>query len=107
MNSPLQIPEVNAVSFERDVLRCASPVLVAVFADGHSTSQRLLTLLETWTTEVRGRVNVVRVNAAETPTMVQPCGLPSAPGLALFHRGVVCYQFTGEVSRRELDDLLA
>jgi hypothetical protein len=29
-----------------------------------------------------------------------------APGLILFHQGAVCYQFIGEVSRHELDEVL-
>lgn len=107
MNSTLPIAEINAASFERHVLRSELPVLVAVCANGSLASRQLVTLLETWIPKARGRINTVRVNAAESPELAQRCGVPSAPGLALFHQGAVCYQFTGEVSRRELDDLVA
>ncbi|MCU0782884.1 MAG: thioredoxin family protein [Verrucomicrobia bacterium] len=34
-------------------------------------------------------------------------GIVSAPAILLFSGGKVCHQFVGELSRRELDDLLA
>ena len=99
--------EITAESFERQVLRAGRPVLMAVCAKGNLTSERLLKLLETWTPEACAGINVVWVNAVESPDIVQCCGVPAAPGLALFSRGAVWYQFSGELSRRELDDLLA
>lgn len=107
MNPRHRIPEITADAFEQHLAASTQPVLVAVCTDGHPASQRLLTLLEPWAIEVNDRINVVRVDAIETPGMLQRCGLPSAPGLVLFHHGISCFQFTGEVSRRELEDVLA
>ena len=95
-----------ADTVERLILAAALPALVAVYADGYPKSQEMLSLLEVWTAEARGRVKVVRVNVAETPATVQRCGLSLTPGLALFHRWAVCFQFSGEVSRQELDEVL-
>lgn len=106
MNSHLPIAEMNAESFERHVLHSELPVLVAVCANGSRASQKLLALLEDWTPKARGRINLVQVNAADSPELAQRCGVPSVPGIALFHHGAICYQFTGELSQRELDDLL-
>jgi thioredoxin-like negative regulator of GroEL len=105
MNPRHRIPEITADAFEQHLAASTQPVLVAVCTDGHPASQRLLTLLEPWAIEVNDRINVVRVDAIETPGMLQRCGLPSAPGLVLFHHGISCFQFTGEVSRRELEDV--
>lgn len=101
-----RIPEITADALERHLALSTRPVLVAVCADGHPAGQRLLGLLERWAVEVSDRLNVVWVDVVETPTMLQRCGVPSAPGLALFHRGTACFQFTGELSRRELEDVL-
>lgn len=100
------IAEITTESFERKVLRAGRPVLVAVCVTGSRTSQELLTLLETWRLEACGGISIVWVNAAESPEIMQCCGVPSAPGLALFSQGAVWYQFCGEISRRELDGLL-
>ena len=101
------IAEITAESFEQQILRSECPVLVAVCAQGSHTSQRLLTLLETWMPEPCGWIKVVWVNATKSPEIRQRCGVLSTPGVALFSQGEVWYQFTGEPSRRELDDLLA
>jgi thioredoxin-like negative regulator of GroEL len=101
------IIEITEESFKRHVLRSELPVLVAVCANGSRSSQKLLTLLETWPPEASRTISVFRINAGASPDLAQRCGVPSAPGLALFHQGAVCYQFRGELSRLELDDLLA
>ena len=101
------IANITAESFVRCVLDSALPVLVAVCANGSPASQKLLALLEARSLETSGWVNFVQVNAAGSPELARHCGLPSAPGLALFHRGTVCYQFSGELSGWELENLLA
>jgi len=106
MNVMSSIPEITAESFEQRVLRSELPVLIAVYANGSRASEKLLLLLETWTLKTRGWLTVLRINAAESPELVHRCGVPSVPGLALFHQRAVCYQFSGELSRRELEDLL-
>jgi len=106
MNTPLPIAELTPDAFEPSVLASQLPVLVAVCIAGHPTSQRLLTLLTAWIAEARNRVHVVWVDAAARPALVRQCGLPAAPGFALFHQGSVYYQFSGEVSRGELAEVL-
>lgn len=106
MNPQLHIPELTADAFERHLATSTRPVLVAVCADGHPAGQRLLTLLEPWAIEVSEWINVVRVDAVGNPGILHRCGLPSAPGLVLFHHGTSCFQFSGEVSRRELEDVV-
>jgi thioredoxin-like negative regulator of GroEL len=106
MNASLAITEITSDSFARLVLDSAQPVFVAVCADGHRSSQELLRLLNTWLTETADWIRVVRVNATGSPGLAQRCGVPFAPGLALFHQGAICYQFRGELSPLELDDLL-
>ena len=105
MSRTSPIAKITAESFEQRVLRSELPVLVAFCADSSAASQKLLALLEAWIPPASGLMSVVRVNVAEAPELVRRSGVPSAPGLALFSRGVVCYQFSGELSRRELDDL--
>jgi thioredoxin 1 len=100
------IPEVSEASFSEWVLQSELPALVAVCGKGGTASQTLLKLLEGWATQAQGRLRVFRLSAEDSSGLAERFGVPSAPSLVLFNQGVVCYQFTGEVSRRELDDLL-
>jgi thioredoxin-like negative regulator of GroEL len=107
MNASLPITEITAAWFERHVVGAQRPVLLALGDNGSRAGDKLEKLLETWTPEVGERLEVVRVNAALSPEFARNCGVLLAPGLALFHQGAVCYQFIGEVSRHELEDVLA
>jgi thioredoxin 1 len=101
------IPEVSEASFSQRVLQSALPALVAVYSKGGTASQTLLKLLEGWAPQARGRLRVFRLSADDSSGLAERFGVLSAPSLVLFSRGVVCYQFTGEVSRGELDELMA
>jgi len=106
MNSRPSITEVLPAAFGADVLASTLPVLVAVCAAGCPTSQRLLALLAAWAPQAAGRLRVVQIRAEELEQLERHGGFAAAPGLLLFHRGAVSYQFLGELSRTELDDLL-
>lgn len=101
------IAEITAESFALHVLHSDLPVLVAVSGEGGAGSQALLRLLEEWAPQAQDRLRVFRVSADGSCGLAERFGVPSAPSLVLFNQGVVCYQFTGEVSRGELDEMLA
>ena len=101
------IPEVSEASFSQRVLQSALPALVAVYSKGGTASQTLLKLLEGWAPQARGRLRVFRLSGDGSSGVAERFGVPSVPSLVLFSQGVVCYQFTGEVSREELDEMLA
>jgi thioredoxin-like negative regulator of GroEL len=100
------IEEVSEWSFSQRVLRSVLPVLVVVWADSRGAEEGFLKLVEEWAPQARGRMGIFRLNVERSSGLAERCGIPLAPGLALFSRGVMCYQFIGEASRRELDDLL-
>ena len=89
------------------MLQSELPALVAVCGKGGTASQTLLKLLEGWAPQAQGQLQVFRLSADGSSGLAERFGVPSAPSLVLFSRGGVCYQFTGEVSRGELDELLA
>jgi len=106
MTSFSSIPEVSEASFSQRVLQSKLPALVAVCGKGGTASQTLLKLMEVWVPQAQGRLRVFRLSAEASCRLAERFGFPPAPSLVLFSQGVVCYQFTGEASRRELDDLL-
>ena len=104
MAKPSCLEELSEESFVDRVLRSELPVLVVVWIKG--AEQELLTLLEEWAPRAGSRLGIFGFNAERSPGLVGRFGIPLAPGLALFNRGVLSYQFVGEVSRQELEEVL-
>ena len=100
------IVEINDRSFAEKVIQSKVPVLLAFCADNCSASQRLQTLLAN---AARGHcfATIAKASPDESPGLAARFGVVSAPAVLLFSGGTVCYQFVGELSRRELDELLA
>jgi thioredoxin 1 len=107
MTSPNTIIEITDRSFTECVVQSKMPVLLAFCADGCSASQRLLALLANATPRCRGFVRIAKASPAASPGLAARFGVVSAPSLLLLRGGTVCYQFVGELSRGELDELLS
>ena len=97
--------EINDHSFVEKVMQSNVPVLLAFCADDCVASQRLVTLLMN---AERGHhlATIAKASLTESREMVARLGIVSVPAVLLFNGGIVCYQFIGELSRRELDELL-
>lgn len=97
--------EINDDSFVEKVMQSNVPVLLAFCADDCVASQRLETLL---TNAARGHhlATIAKASLTESRELVARLGIVSVPAVLLFNGGIVCYQFIGELSRRELDELL-
>jgi thioredoxin 1 len=106
MTSPNNIIEFADHSFAERVVQSKLPVLLAFCADGCDTSQKLLALLANAAPRCEGFVKIAKVSLAESSGLAARFGVVSAPSLLLLRGGTVCYQFVGELSRRELDELL-
>lgn len=98
--------EVGEASFNQQVLGSELPVLAVVWANGSGSEQGFLKLLEEWVPQARGRLRIFRLSAERSSGPAERFAIPLAPGLALFSRGAMCYQFIGEASRRDLDEVL-
>jgi len=106
MNFQHSIVEINDRSFAEKVIQSKVPVLLAFCADGCVAGQKLLALLAD-TAPRRGSVTLAKASPTESPELAARLGIVSVPAVLLFSGGAVCYEFMGELSRRELDELLA
>jgi len=93
-------------SFAERIVQSKTPVLLAFCSDGCSASQKLLSLLANATRRC-GSITIAEASPDESPGLAARFGIVSAPAVLLFSGGTVCYQFVGELSCRELDELLA
>lgn len=107
MTSRNSIIEINDDSFVERVVQSQVPVLLAFRADGCPASQKLLALLSNALPRCRGFVTVAKASPDESPGLAARFGIVPGPSLLLLRGGMVCYQFVGELSRRDLDHMLA
>ncbi|MCW5552042.1 MAG: hypothetical protein KIS67_07730 [Verrucomicrobiae bacterium] len=102
----MHFTEFTTEDFSRHAMQARRPVLLALSIAGSPADEKMQRLLESWSQTIDGCLDIVVVRTSS------PCGIShhgialGAPGLALFQRGAISYQFLGEVSRRELDDVL-
>jgi thioredoxin 1 len=106
MTFPNTIIEITDHSFAERIVQSKVPVLLAFCADGCPASQRLLTLLASALPRCDGFVVIAKASPIGSPGLAARFSVVSAPGLLLLRDGEVCYQFLGELSQRDLDDLL-
>jgi len=107
MTFPNTIIKSTDSSFDEQVVKSKLPVLLAFCDDDCPASQKLLTLLTHALPRCRDIVTIAKASPDESTGLAARFGVVSAPAVLLFSGGTVCYQFVGELSRRELDDLLA
>lgn len=107
MTPPNSIIEITDHSFVERVVQSKLPVLLAFCADGCSASQKLLALLANAAPRCRGSVTIAKASPDDSPGLAARFGVVPGPCLLLLRGGTVCHQFAGELSRRELDELLA
>lgn len=101
------VVEISDASFAERVGHSPTPVLLAFCVADCAVCHRLLALLAAAAPRCGGRVTIAKADLDECPELVARFGILSVPAVLLFNGGLVGYQFIGDLSRRELDELLA
>ena len=98
--------QIAAEEFDEKVLRSPLPLLLLIGASQCVDSQNLLRLFEALTPPYRGRVMAATANMDKSPELARRLGVLSAPAVLLIRNGEVHFQFTGQMTERELTGLL-
>jgi len=106
MTFPDTIIKLTDSSFDEQIVKSKLPVLLAFCAEGCPASRKLLAMLGDAAPCCPGFLTIAQTSPDESPGLAARFGIVSAPAVLLFRGGVVCYQFMGELIRRELDELL-
>ena len=93
-------------TFEQEVLKSDEPVLVDFWAEWCGPCKMIGPSLEDISTEMAGRVKVVKINIDENPMSPSKYGVRSIPTLLLFKNGQVAATKIGAEPKQRLTQWL-
>lgn len=96
------IVNVSDDSFEEEVLRSQTPVLVDYWAEWCGPCKMIAPVLEEIAKEYAGRLKVAKLNIDENPATPPKYGIRGIPTLMLFKNGQVEATKVGAVSKSQL-----
>ena len=96
------IKHVTDSSFETEVLKAGTPVLVDYWAEWCGPCKMIAPALEELAKDMAGRVTVAKVNIDENPQTPQRYGVRGIPTLILFKGGQVAATKIGALAKNAL-----
>lgn len=93
---------VTDESFDQEVLKSGTPVLVDFWAEWCGPCRALAPKLEEIAAEMKGRVKILKLNVDENPTMPAKYGVRGIPTMILFKDGQEVEQIVGNLPKDNL-----
>src|SRR4249919_3589548 len=93
---------VSDESFEREVLKSPTPVLIDFWAPWCAPCRAIAPVVEELAREYAGKVKIVKMNVDENPRTPQKYGVRGIPNLILFQGGQVKEQLIGARPKADL-----
>ena len=94
--------KVTDASFEQDVLKASTPVVVDFWAEWCGPCRMIGPALEEISQEMDGKVTIAKVNVDENPGIASQLGIRSIPTLMLFKDGKLAGQKIGAAPKGDL-----
>lgn len=96
------LKEINATSFDQNVLKSDKPVLVDFWAEWCGPCKALAPVLEEVATEMGEKGEVFKVNVDQSPELAQKYGIRGIPTLIYFKAGEVQSTLVGNQPKAEI-----
>jgi thioredoxin 1 len=102
----MSIKQVSNDSFEADVLKAESPVLVDYWAEWCGPCKMIAPILDEVSRDYADKLNVAKVNVDENQEIASKYGIRGIPTLMLFRNGAVVATKVGALSKSQLTAFL-
>jgi thioredoxin 1 len=98
----MSIKHVSDTSFEQDVLKADTPVLVDFWAEWCGPCKMIAPILDEVSRDYDGRLQVAKVNVDENQAVPARFGIRGIPTLILFKNGAQVATKVGALSKSQL-----
>ena len=99
--------KVTDESFDQDVLKSATPVLVDFWAEWCGPCKQIAPALEQIAQELAGQVTVAKVDIEASPTTPSRYGVRGIPTMMLFRDGQMAAMKVGAMPKQKILDWLS
>jgi thioredoxin 1 len=98
--------EVTDLTFEEEVLKHTSPVLVDFWASWCAPCRTLSPIIDAIAAEYAGKIKVVKLNVDENQSVAAKYAVMSIPTLIIFKEGKEAEKSMGFISQKNLSEKL-
>lgn len=99
--------DVTDASFDADVLQSDKPVIVDFWAEWCGPCRMLSPILDDIASDHAGKVNVVKMNVDDNPSISAKYGITSIPAVYVFQNGEVAAKSIGAKPKQVLEQEFA
>jgi thioredoxin 1 len=100
----MTVGKVSDTTFESEVLKATSPVVVDFWAEWCGPCRMIAPALEEIAGSLDGKVKIVKLNVDENPKTAAKYGIQSIPTLMIFKNGQMASRQVGALPKQKLED---
>jgi len=99
----MAVGKVTDASFDADVLKATSPVVVDFWAEWCGPCRMIAPALEEISASLGDKVKIVKLNVDENPGVAAKYGIMSIPTLMIFKNGEMASRQVGAAPKQKLE----
>ena len=99
----MAVSKVSDTTFESEVLKATSPVVVDFWAEWCGPCRMIAPALEEIAGTLNGKVKIVKLNVDENPQTAAKYGIQSIPTLMIFKNGQMASRQIGAAPKQKLE----